>query len=91
MGCVLNLICRYRILEAGTGTHAAIKTRSSQSSLAILHLMRKSPIPGELQEIANRELSEEEWRMSTQHLARMREEWRPGAEENTFDPTGDAA
>ncbi len=59
--------------------------------LKSLERSRRFPMPGELQEISTELRQDAERPIITEYLARMREEWRPGTEENTFDPTRDAA
>ncbi len=77
-----NLAAAHRI-----GSSEATTRRNLKS----LERSRRFPMPGEPQEIATEFREDAEWPIVTEYLARMREEWRPGAEENTFDPTGDAA
>jgi hypothetical protein len=58
--------------------------------LAVLRLTRRFSMPGELQEIAT-DLREEERRVNTEYLARMRQEWRQHAELSPENQYGDAA
>ena len=77
-----NLAAAYSIGSSEATTRRHLKS---------LERSRRFPMPGELQEIATELREDAEQPIFTQYLARMREEWCPGAEENTFDPMGDAA
>lgn len=79
-------IARYLRILAGWKLGPAQWTKLGD--LAVLRLTRRFPMPGELHEIAQELMEEEEPRANSERLARMREEWE-GRDRGADDPLGE--